>query len=381
MSKELEPGLEHIKKLNIRSFRDSNNIYSEFSKKFGKNKAQEILDQLLEASYTDQETMYAKKNADYDLAMTFSGGYDADIVRQSVNWIYEHSNQFNDDILEIGCDCGFMTTFLGSLLPDKHITAIDRIASGIEIAKKNVEKFNLNNINFQCIDAMNITDITYNTVFSMRTMHENGIDDEEDAYNELSVQADIYTKSKQKYANKLSSLVKPGGKLICIERVYIDALFLAWLQALANAGMRLISHQTIECLEVGNKKEFQGMVFVKDTSNTINAYSSFRDCFMKRFDEAATLYKGWDAKILYEFDGGDLIEGYNISDKITGIKGKLVVCNHKDEDDCILYYSNINGDTCLEYYDSAEKDALIKVMKNDIEDLSNQEGLDVSKML
>lgn len=242
MAKAKEAGLEHVKKLNIRAARESKDIYNELAVKYGQNMAREILDDIYGVDMVkEHQKIYEKKNSDYDVAMIFSGGFDADIVRKACNWIYEHQDMFGKEILEIGCDCGFMTTFLGSLFPDKHIVSIDRDNSGIAIARKNVERFGLTNVEFMCVDVADLQGKTFDTVFSMRTMHENiecaGY--VEDLYNELITQSDIYVSQVQAYANCLSGLLKDKGKLVSIERLGRNALFLAWIQAMTNAGMKI----------------------------------------------------------------------------------------------------------------------------------------------
>ncbi|WP_026489912.1 class I SAM-dependent methyltransferase [Butyrivibrio sp. XBB1001] len=384
MAKEKDPGLQHIMKLNIRAVREPKGIYNELSKKYGQNKAREIMDDLYgTVRKVGYKSFYERKDADYDIAMIFSGCYDADIVRKACNWIYDHQNAFGDEILEIGCDCGFMTTFLGSLFQDKHITAIDRNQFGIDIAKRNVEKYGLTNVEFICADVTELKGKTYDTVFSMRTMQENGQSGEiEDLSNELITQASIYTEDKQDYANSLSSLVKDSGTFVSIERLGRNALFLAWLQALTDAGLKvdLESYSELSCMEVGDTPTFETMVFSKTDCSDVNVFMSFMSCVADCIDITLPMFEGWDAKIMYEFTRGKMIDGIELLDTITGAKSRAICCLHKQDDTCILWYSNNNGNVHLEYHDIEQKDECIEQIKNTIEEAKKLNYIKITRL-
>ncbi len=377
MSKN-EPGLEHVQKLHISPFKDGRSVYNEFARKYGQKKAHEIVDGIFEVAKRSQQGLYEKKNENYDVAMLFSGGFDADIVRKSCNWIFDHKDVFGDEILEIGCDCGFITTFLGTIFPDKHITAIDRSKNGIEIAKKNVERFGIKNVSFLCMDVFDLTDIQYNTVFSMRTAQENG-DCIEDSYNELVPQAAIFAEEKQAYADKISSLIKNGGNMVSIERMGLDAMFYAWIIALEK-NVVLKEYRQLECIEVGEKKYFQAMILDKSDASGVDSYTDFMNCFLENVVSDQPEYYGWDAKIFYELEGGKLIEGYESIDKTTHKKNKVVVRMHKTDDTCIILYNNNAGETYLSYYDISMKDELLDKVKELLEEVKNNSQIDVAEL-
>ena len=378
MAKTKEMGLEHVIKLGITSVRDIRGIYSELARKYGQVKAIEIMEYL-----TDEDnplSIYDRKNKDYDTAMIFSGGYDADIVRKACNWVYEHRECFGDEILEVGCDCGFMTTFLAKIFPDKHITAIDRNQSGIEIAKKNVEKFGLNNVSFICIDLLELKDKQFDTVFSMRTMQENGrSNEEEDCSNELITQANIFTNEKQEYANSLSSLIKEDGNLISIERLGHNAMLLAWIQVLTNAGLKidLESYSELSCTEVGELNTFECLIFNKTDTADVNVYMSFMNCFAAYNDTSLPQYYDWDAKIMYEYTRGKLFEGYEVEDTKNNTKTRIVCCEHKKDNTCILCYQNKNGNVQLEYHDISELQDITATFRTAVKEVENIDYINV----
>ena len=380
MKKDFEPGLEHVKKLHISAFRDGRSIYTEFSRKYGQKKAREICDTLLKASERDTQAVYEIKNKDYDISMLFSGGYDADIIRKACNWVYENKDFFGYEILEIGCDCGFMTTFLGSLFPDRHITSIERSQEGVEIAKRNVEKFGLTNIEFICNDVKNLTDRQFDTVFSMRTMQENGDKVEDNPYNELIEQSELYVGSKQKYADTLSALVKDGGTLVSIERISIDAMFLAWLTVTSKSGLFLEQHTQLKCKEVGKDKFFQAMIFKNDGEDSKHPLDVFKECVTKSIDQESSEYEGWEAKIMYELMGGRIILGYETIDTQHNAKSKIVLKYHKENDSCLLLYNNNNGNVKLLDLDVEDKEDAIKQIENMADEAKKYDFIKISKI-
>ena len=381
MKKEIEPGLEHIKKLHISAFRDGRAVYNEFSRKYGQRKSHEIVDSIFEAAGQSQQELYEKKNSDYDIAMIFTGGYDADIVRRSCNWIFEHKDSFGDEILEVGCDCGFMTTFLGTLFPEKHITAVERSKSGIEIAKRNVEKFGLTNVDFICDDIINLKDMKFDTVFSMRTLQENGDDVDESGLKELKELAEKYTKAKEKYASTIVSLVKEGGTLVSIERIGINALFLAWLQDLMNNGMMFNDYAQIKCREVGDEETFQALVFINNkTDNNDNAYDVFINCFAENLEQDRAEYFNWDAKILNDYFGGEMIMGYEATDKRNNAKSVVTVKKHNAESNCILLYNNNNGDAHLWIVGIFDLEEVIETVNNSLQETKKNDYIEIKEL-
>lgn len=374
-----EPGLEHIKKLHINSFRNGRGIYNELGRRYGQKRSREIIDEIVGATTMSLRERYEKKNADYEISMIFTGGFDADIVRKTCNWIDEHKDEFGDEILDVGCDCGFVTTFLGSVFPDKHITAIERCKEGIEIAKQNVAKFGLTNVDFICDDVINLKDRQFDTVFSMRTMLENGESIKENPYDELTEMADKHAEAKKDYAAQLASLVKEGGNLISIERTGIDALLLAWLKDMAAYNMKLKAHTQIKCTELGKDLQLQMMTFVKEDGE-INAFDAFMECFSNYTDLEEAEYTGWPAKILYESEGGKNVLGYESTDTRNNTKNKVIIRMHNTEEDCFLLYNNNNGIANLSFVDVSDLEAVKDSIIKSLDEVKKHDFLEITEI-
>ncbi len=343
MKHDKDIGLIHIEKLGIQGFRDGRALQNEFEKKFG-GQAIEMLNSFLDASADGNTSdFYYAKNQNYDAAMILSGGFDADIIRKCCNWISDNKRLFGDTILEVGCDCGFMTTFLGSFFPEKTILAVDRCQAGVDIAKANTEQFGLTNVKFLCTDVENISDSSFDTVFSMRTMQENNdISGAEDPDLDLISQANIFAEIKQPYADSLSHLVKDHGNIISIERIAIDALLLGWIQALDNTGLKNETdyYSQITAKEVGSDSFFQALVYTKVSCERTDSFSSFIKCCSKSMDMEKCAYSDWEAQIMYAHTAGKLIEKIVVTDLRIGSTQTTEIRYHKRDFNHYLIYQH-----------------------------------------
>ncbi len=170
----------------------------------------------------ENDKFYSLKNKDYNVSLALTSAFDSDILRRACNWIAEHKDYFGKTILEVGCDCGVMTCFLAQMFPESMITAIDRCQEAVTNASRLAKERGIKNIVFLACDLDDIKG-SFDTVFSMRTAHENYKADE-DIVNDLSEQAEIFKESLMPYTNTLSRLVSNDGQLITIERIGRNAL-------------------------------------------------------------------------------------------------------------------------------------------------------------
>lgn len=383
MKKVKDLGLEHLMQLNISAARDQRGVYNALTRKYGQAKAKEITDGIFETSEKEGlDAMYAKINADYDVAMLFSGSLDGDIVRKTCNWINDHKNDFGETILEVGCDCGFITTFLAKVFPEKTITAIDRCAEGIVVAKKNADKMGLTNIEFINADVKDFADRTFDTVLSMRVMQENGEGALPDETDELKDQAAVFAKNHQAFADALGRLVKDGGNLISVETLGKSSLFLAWLDALKHAGLRIDpgAFENVEALVLGEKENLEMMYLTKEDASAVDTFVCFMYCCGRDIPMNVPVYEGMDAKIIYAFEGGELIGGYEITDPRQGAMSRIVARNHKRDESTFLWYQNNNGNARLEYHDMSEKQDLLDALENGAKELEKMDNIKVKKI-
>ena len=324
MKKEKDPGLDYLQQLGIRALRNTNVIFDNMDRLFGKEQGQrfsKLIDKRAQReSFTDRvdwkeadKTFYDAKNEKYDLSLYLTGAFDGDIVRKACNWIVEHRDFFGKTILEIGCDIGLISCFLAKTVPDSTIIAIDRCKNGLAIGQKLAEKFELTNVKFIRADANELTD-QYDTVFSMRVMHENHRS-VEDTTLLFKQSAHMFQEGTNTYAQTLSRLVTENGFVISIERCGKNPLYLGWLWALRNNGLIFDPelYSELKCQEVGKESTFEASVCVKDLNSDISEdelYNVFCATFIGEFNPSSAQFDGWVAAVMLQNSFNNLIEGY-----------------------------------------------------------------------
>lgn len=323
-TKVKDPGLEYVQQLGIRALRSSRVIFDDLDRMFGIEKGRRIsamIDKRAEReNYTDEHDwkeadrqFYDLKNEDYDLSLYLTGAFDGDIIRRTCNWITDHKDLFGDTILEIGCDIGLISCFLAKTFPNSIVTAIDRCKNGLAIGQKLADKFGLTNIKFICADANELTE-KYETVFSMRVMHENH-HSTEDTTLLFKQTARVFQEGTYSYAQTLSKLVSDEGLVISIERCGKNPLLLGWLWALRDNGLIFSPdlYSELRCQEVGSESTFEANVYIKEIKAEVSEddiYNEFCRMFIGDFDIGAPQFDGWVAAVMLQNSYDQLIEGY-----------------------------------------------------------------------
>jgi len=235
-------------------------IEEALEKAFGKERADAITAEWDQRSKeTDSELRPGSQNELYDflhsdpeLSMIVTCYTDASIIRSFCLWLYDHRSLFGKEILDAGCGTGILSCFLGLMLPEAHITAIDRSESCIKTAMWIKEKMCAENVEFRCSPIEKILSEesgqgSFDTVLSARTFHENiGIRKTEIRFQPFSEQIKTYESIYRDYCSQLSELVKPDGHLICMERNQMDTELLGFFHALRDTGMELIPETITE---------------------------------------------------------------------------------------------------------------------------------------
>lgn len=64
---------------------------------------------------------YDFKNQNIDVSTVISENFDSEILRQFCNYLYDYKDYIKGDILDIGCESGYMTAFLAMYFPEARI--------------------------------------------------------------------------------------------------------------------------------------------------------------------------------------------------------------------------------------------------------------------
>ena len=375
----IDPGLQYLRDIGFERIKGKYGLNARLYTVFGRQKAEQILHRWERITSGSRE-FYDFKNSDPELSRAISEAYDDDIIRKSCNYIDAHKHYFGKTILEVGCDCGIISCFLAKTFPDATIVSIDRCVAAIENAREFAKKQGIENVTFINCDLKDI-EKTFDTVFSMRTVHEN-YDAVEDIVNDLGEQAEIFKEALVEYAQLLSNALTDQGKLISVERIGRNALLLGWMKALkaTNLSFDLSCYEELECIEDGRESVFQAFVCFKNGESEIDSKDLFDFACSKYLDYSQAQYKGWDAKIVFENRRGMLIEGYTIEYLNSPVKSRISLWTHNADETCLIAYENIAGNPTTTFLDVSEKENILDSMHKQLDDCRAHVAVTITKM-
>lgn len=345
MKHVIDAGLAYVRLLDIKPAKTYSKLESQLKEKISSEVAGEIIQQIKlrgTKEAVDNAAFYDLKNTNLATSLALSGAHDGDIIRKVCNWISDNASMFGQNILEVGCDCGIISCFLARTFPQSRIVAIDRCEKAIFAAKELASQLGVANVEFRHTDAADLPWELFDTVFSMRSMHENMDAVQEDHTLLIGTQGQMFCNALQSYAKILSTLVCPSGNLISIEHCNRDPLLLGWMHALNKA--ELIpdpdAYHELICREVDNEKSCLQVTVA--TPGTSIPEDEIHDIFSSTFMGHVNLNAGnfqwanWEAAILLQNSIQDLIEGYFLYTRDGKKYGKLAIWSNKADEESIL---------------------------------------------
>lgn len=378
-----DPGLEYMISLGLSPAKSSSAMETQLLKVADKNTVWEVLNCIADRGDGDEKKdFYALKNRDLKLSLGISGAFDSDVLRKACNWIASHADLFVGDILEVGCDCGIMSCFLAKLIPSSRIVSIDRCADAIKIAKELADMQGIKNIEFRSCALSDITE-KFDTVFSMRTMHENtSADFKEDIMYGFYEQAELCEKSLLPYASTIRSCLADHGRLVSFERCERTSLLLGWISALLEMGIVIDTnnYEEVHCFELSHNSTFQAFSANVQQTDGIFLINLFVDAIGKYVDFSQPQYWAWDAKILYDLKSADLIEGYIIEDKKTKLRNIVKISNNRFDETCIILHQNNAGQVQTSFHDISAKEELLQLLRSDLEKSKKNPNYVITKL-
>lgn len=358
---EPSKGRGHVKMLGYRMVNGEERLERELNKRFGRSMQE--LTHVSDDEGGDGYTFYDRKNDDYDVAMFVTGAYDADIIRKACDWIDGHRGCFEDTILEVGCDVGAMTTFRGLAFPDKRILAIDRCANGVEVARRNCERFGVANVELRCCDVSDLAGMEFDTVFSMRTFHENDTSKGLKTGYVFEEYADAFADGFAGYSESISGLIKEGGNLVSIEKMQRDSILAGFLRAIGRSDLRpeMGTYEELRCSELGYSDScLQAMSSRKVPSAGFDPEDCYMECFGRYTDLNKPMYRGFEARTMFWATGGELIKGF-----VGMIEGEIAyryeARMHRYDKNCIVTYC-YGEDILTGYHDVSQMNAILEDM-------------------
>lgn len=381
-SQSVDPGLEYMISIGFRPAKTWGAVETALANASDRKTALRFLKTIDEraSGKRDEIGFYSMKNENYNLSLALTSAFDADILRKACNWIVDNKDLFGSTILEVGCDCGVMTVFLAKAFPEAKIVAIDRCKEAIVNAKRFANLQGVNNVEFLECDLKDLQG-QYDTIFSMRTVHEN-FESSEDVMREIGEAAAIYSKALAEYAEVLATKLSNQGLLVSIERIPRNALLLGWMEALFNAGL-LFSMEHFEeiiCKELNQDSVFHAFVCFHERTDGINAKEVFDQACQKHMDYSKAEYWGTDAKIVFENRRGELIEGYNIEYPYQHAKVRVSLWTHKYDETGLVLFENNNGNVHTCFMDISQRDEVLDNMHKALGESRSIPGAIITKI-
>lgn len=217
-----------------------------------------------------QEELVDYLNQSLQMSLLAASFYDRVFFRRAMEALLRYEQFFAGDILDMGCGNGILTCFLARIHPDASVTGLDLSQAAVSAARELAGRLQADNVRFACSQAPGQKKYEKNdyhdTVFSCRTVHENVkwkplIEEKKEAPLSIEEQAKRY----EGYVKELSTLVKPQGYLVSIERCEEDDVCAGLVRALAGAGLCQVKGTCIQfsCKNGDEMAAFQAMVFQK----------------------------------------------------------------------------------------------------------------------
>lgn len=331
-----------------------NNIEEALEARFGKDRAKAITEEWerlskevdLSDSPGKQNELYEYLHADPELSMIVTGYTDAEILREIGLWLYDHQALFGKEILDAGCGTGILSCFLGLLLSSAKVKAVDRCESCIRTAQWIKSEMQADNVDFACVSLKQAAEQTFDTVLSVRTFHENlpirptGI-----RFLSFSEQVKTYENIYAEYLGILGGFVRPGGRLICIERNRMDTELYSILQQFKNLGFLPEEMKELQCREsdFAEPSVFQILVLKKQGDEIAAEEDLFRLWAEHAFSrsENPEYFSRAQADWFIETYSDGLLEGYTTFDSAGIQLAKAFLLKYqKDPDSFLMYQAN-----------------------------------------
>lgn len=385
MKRKKDPGLLYVQKLGISPAKTVEALMVSMHNKFGYERGREYWDNFPENG--ENKEFYEHKNSDEEISYLFTGGHDADIIRQCANWVDAHKEAFGNEILEVGCDIGFMTGFLALTFPESKITAIDHSQNSINMAGKLMDRLGVTNVELVCTELEDLDEeLEFDTVVSMRCINENVTSDRHELYipnyNMLNTELfEKYLPAIDDYLLQLYSHIKYGGTLVTLTNTGLTPVAFAWMYLMSRIRIKINkdSYRKLTCktpLEGGivlmqafyavcePPIDDSGMQESESAEDQESGTDQPSEEYVQEFTETASwaarnmvahpsgaVFHDWEAEIMRMSLAEDLVDGI----AVVGPDGSPVArfCLYTDRIDptAILAYSGNNGKMTLQVHD------------------------------
>lgn len=365
--RQLEPMAEYLRDLGVRPLRNERQFFDYLISELGEADTNDFFrwmeirggapDQKYEAmTQEERETaFYEYKNKMFKRSFAITIASDYEFIRSVGDWIKSRTADFKGEVLDLGCDIGILTCFIAKLHPECRIVGVDRCAKALGHAKEVASRIGIKNVEFLSPDE--IKGRKFDTVFTSRTLQENGINKPYPEYETLVVKAATVCDciSGDGYPEHVVSFMRDTAKLLVVFVNDLDTRFLGNLLALQEAGVRIESDSHLSITQQARKETSQSAwlqcaVFSKaegleDREESFKLLQTYADLKTKAgFDWGTAIYHDDDSATIQFFKCGTLIRGFRY--KLPGGDVTLAqnVMYRNRDDETAFWYESHNGD-------------------------------------
>lgn len=205
---------------------------------------------------------YSQKNSDYLGSVAFGIAYDGSLLTNVSQWLINHSEIIKGRVLDVGCENGLLSCFIAYAFPDTVVLGVDTCKEAIANAKLLAEKMKLTNLHFQ-EEALNDVEEEFDTVFSLRVLHENIRQIDIDFSRIPFENAKEFCSVMDDYSAQVSRILKNEGNYISIERIPYDDMELGWMLSMSHNCLWPVDISKVSFNEQGLNSSFWATIAEK----------------------------------------------------------------------------------------------------------------------
>ena len=352
----MDAGLKYLKMIDFQRIKGKWGLLERWKKDFGIKEGVRLWEEymnMLDNNTAGTLEFYKFKSSHPLISKGLVEWYDGDIIRKACNYIDSHKDYFGKTILDVGCDIGYMTGFIAMTFPESRIVAIDRCEEAINIARERFSSLGITNVEFRVSDVNQI-DEQFDTVFAMRTLHENE-DREMEPFcgDPIDEQIIDYASVGEDYIKKLKSCTKDKGNLCIIQEIN-NELFILGLSYLFLANhIQYIdeSYEKLVCSDGEFTLELHAFICTNEGTITpdsfMGKYAAWRNKH-EPVEEKNHILHGMEALIYLKENAGEMIRGYYVIDPDDNIVGRFIAFKDKDDDGLMYYLTATLEETVLQ---------------------------------
>jgi len=165
----------YFKLLGVKKLNTFDEFIDYLEEKYDEELFQNVVNELINRIDEKKNYFYSVKNSDFNLSIDFSS-WSYDMYKKLFEEFIMKSSYIKENILDIGCDNGFITCFMAMIYKDKYFYGVDTNKNGIAVARDLKKKLNLKNVEFDIVDIkdldMKFKEGFFDNIISVRVIHE-----------------------------------------------------------------------------------------------------------------------------------------------------------------------------------------------------------------